>query len=232
MNSLKSLSKPKAIIYDWDNTLVDSWPLIQRSIDKTMIAFDKEPWGLEKVKNSVHQSMRESFPQIFGDKWQEAGEIYKKSYHEIHLDIDFLPNAYDLIRTVAKTDILQFVISNKVGSTLRQECKALRVSDLFFAIIGAHDAYNDKPSKDPVDLALMGSDLDPNKDEIWFIGDTIADVHCALNSGCRPIIFKTQDGSISKSISPQLIKEKSIISYDDHLEIKEILLSLTDIESK
>ena len=102
-NNLANLPKPKAIIYDWDNTLVNTWPLIQKSIDKTMIAMGKEPWGLEKVKNSVHKSMRESFPEIFGSNWQEAGKIYKDSYQDIHLGISFLPKARELIEEVAKT---------------------------------------------------------------------------------------------------------------------------------
>lgn len=219
MTKIKDLPKPKAIIYDWDNTLVDSWPLIQQSIDKTLIEMGHEPWGIEKVKNSVHKSMRESFPLVFGEKWQEAGKLYKQNYLDIHLAINFLPNARNMIEFISKNNIMQIVISNKMGPTLRQECKALQVEDLFFSIIGANDANNDKPSKDPVDLALLGSDLDPNKDEIWFIGDTIADVECALNSGCRPIIFSSDDGIISKSIAKDLIEDNDIATYFDHQNI-------------
>ena len=34
--ALLQLPKPKAVIFDWDNTLVDTWPLIHEAIDKTM----------------------------------------------------------------------------------------------------------------------------------------------------------------------------------------------------
>ncbi len=64
--ALLKLPKPKAVIFDWDNTLVDTWPLIQAAIDATMRATGREEWGLEKVRNNVHKSMRESFPKIFG----------------------------------------------------------------------------------------------------------------------------------------------------------------------
>jgi phosphoglycolate phosphatase len=225
--NIDKLLMPKAIIYDWDNTIVDSWPLIQKSIDKTMIAMGREPWGLEKVKNSVHKSMRESFPDIFGDRWQEAGQIYKNSYLDLHLEIDFLPNAKNLIESVAKADILQFIISNKMGPTLRQECQSLGVKDLFFSVIGAGDASSDKPSTSQVDLALIGTDLDPSKDEIWFIGDSIADIECAINSKCRPIIFGAEEGVISKSIPSSLIKEKSIISYFNHSDLIDVIKKIT-----
>ena len=98
--------KPKAIIFDWDNTLVDTWPLIQQSIDGTLIAMNKEPWGLEKVRNNVHKSMRESFSEIFGNDWQKAGEIYQNTYRSLHLkELYFLPNALKLINHIAQKGI-------------------------------------------------------------------------------------------------------------------------------
>ncbi|MFM7557883.1 MAG: HAD family hydrolase, partial [Alphaproteobacteria bacterium] len=96
--NFQKLRKPDAVIFDWDNTLVDTWPLIHQSINKTMEAMDKPVWSFQKVKDTVHKSMRESFPEIFGNSWQEAGDIYKKSYQEIHLDkICLLPNSLNLL---------------------------------------------------------------------------------------------------------------------------------------
>jgi phosphoglycolate phosphatase len=206
--AFQNLKKPKAIIFDWDNTLVDTWPLIQYSIDATMRKMGKEEWGLEKVKNSVHKSMRESFPEIFGQNWQEAGEFYKNSYRAINLkELKFLDGALELIKTINELGILQFVVSNKIGATLRKEVENLDVKDLFFACIGAGDAIADKPSKDPVELAILGSDLKLGEDEIWFIGDTVADVCCAYNSNCTPIIFSEEEGKVSPTIPKDILQQ-------------------------
>ena len=78
--AFKNLKKPKAIVFDWDNTLVDTWPVIHLAINQTMQAMQKPQISLEEVRNTVHKSMRESFPSIFGNNWQEAGEIYKQCY--------------------------------------------------------------------------------------------------------------------------------------------------------
>ena len=205
--ALKNLPKPKAIIFDWDNTLVDTWPLIQAAVDTTMVEMGKEPWGLEKVRDNVHKSMRDSFPVIFGDDWERAGEIYKNSYRSMHLTkLYLLPAALELINKIEEKEILQFVVSNKMGPTLRKEAANMAIDKKFFAIIGAGDAIADKPSREPVELALLGSDLDPKKDEIWFIGDTIADVDCAYNSGCRPIVFGHLENEVSKTISQDLMR--------------------------
>jgi phosphoglycolate phosphatase len=222
--NLTKNNKPKAIIFDWDNTLVNTWPLIQSAIDNTMVKMGKEPWGLKKVKDNIHKSMRESFPAIFGDKWEEAGAIYKNSYRATHLDnLEFLPGSLDLINKIQELGILQFVVSNKIGNTLRQEAEKLGVSDKFFALIGAGDADDDKPSKKPVELALLGSDLDPQKDEIWFIGDTIADISCGYNSNCKPIAFNMDNMAVSKTIPKDILEngqgQGALPLYFDHQDL-------------
>jgi len=230
--ALLKLPKPKAVIFDWDNTLVDTWPLIHVAIDTTMEAMGKEKWGLDKVRNTVHKAMRDSFPEIFGTNWQKAGEIYKNTYRSIHLDkLRLLPNTLELLNTLEERGILQFVVSNKIGATLRKEAEKLGLEKKFFSIVGSLDASADKPSREPVELALLGSDLDPKKDEIWFIGDTIADVECAWNAGCRAIVYAHADNKISATISEKILRESRnnegpIPIYFDHNELVELLAKL------
>ncbi len=227
--ALVHLKKPKAIIFDWDNTLVDTWPLIQYSIDKTMSEMGREAWGLEKVRDNVHKSMRESFPIIFGNDWEEAGKIYKNNYRSIQLErIRFLPHALELIKKIHEQGITQFIVSNKIGVSLRKEAKQLEVDRFFFAVVGANDANADKPSREPVELALLGSDIDCKKDEVWFIGDTIADVECAYASGCTPIVYGYSSNQISKTISKEILAKGkegkgAIPVYFDHQELIELL---------
>ena len=227
--ALLALPKPKAIIFDWDNTLADTWPLIQNAIDTTMTAMGHQPWGLEKVRDNVHKSMRESFPEIFGNDWQKAGEIYKNTYRSSHIElIQLLPNALELINAIEKQGIIQFVVSNKIGNTLRKEVAKIGIDQKFFALIGATDANADKPSKEPVELALLGSDLDPKKDEIWFVGDTITDVECAYNSGCRPIVYGHSKDQVSTTIPKKLLAEGrngegALPLYFDHQELIDCL---------
>lgn len=229
IQALKNLKKPQAIIFDWDNTLVNTWPLIQQAINITMTKMQMELWSLEKVRNTVHKSMRDSFPDIFGERWQEAGEIYRNSYSAINLDqLELLPNALTLLKKAQEKNILQFVVSNKIGSTLRREVKKLAVEKYFFSVIGALDAKADKPSNSPVEMALQGSGIDCKKDQVWFVGDTIADVECAFNSSCSPIIFSDDNNKISSSISQEIIssgyRNSGVIPlYFDHKHLSEML---------
>ena len=219
---------PRAVIFDWDNTLVDTWPLIHSAINETMEKMDRELWHIDKVKTDIHKSMRESFPALFGENWQEAGEIYKNAYRSQHLNkMEFLSGAIELINFLHQKDILLFVISNKMGNTLRMELESLKMTDKFLAIVGAGDAAFDKPHKAPVELALGGSGLDPEKDLIWFVGDTITDIECAINSNCQPILYGKGANVPKDLIAREIVKkEKPMLCFENHQEILDKLKSL------
>jgi phosphoglycolate phosphatase len=221
MNNKFPNTLPRAVIFDWDNTLVDTWPLIHFAINQTMEKMGRELWSLEKVKTDIHKSMRESFPALFGDRWQEAGEIYKNSYRSQHLEkLEFLSGATQLIDFLHQKGILIFIISNKMGDTLRMEAENLKVTNKFLSLIGSGDAMRDKPHKDPVDLALQGSGLDPKKDLIWFVGDTITDIECAINSSCQPILYGEGKNVPQDLMVEQMAKtEKPMLQFDSHQEI-------------
>ncbi len=215
-------TKPKAIVFDWDNTLADTWPLIHRALNKALTAFDKEEWSLEKVKNTIHKSMRESFPSLFGNDWQEAGKIYIDSYAHDHLQhLKLLSGAMDLLKAMKEKNVPAFLVSNKIGTTLRKEINNLELNDYFYSVIGAMDADSDKPNTDPVDLALQGFDYSLNDKDIWFIGDTIADIDCGLNCGFTAVAFSSDKDFVSKSITERLDQDNynNLPLFFDHEDL-------------
>ena len=40
-----------------------------------------------------------------------------------------------------------------------------------------------------VNFALKDSDINPQDDLVWFVGDAISDIECAYRSHCQPILF-------------------------------------------
>lgn len=210
---------PKAIIFDWDNTLTDTWPLIIYAMNVMLRKMGHKEWSEEEVMSKTHLSMRDYFPKLFGNKWQEAGEIYVDTYHKENLTkLKFLPNVLDLLDLLGKKNIKLFVISNKRGKTLRKEAENFGVADKFIKIVGSNDAIEDKPSPKIVDFTLSDTNLDPKNDIIWFIGDSEVDLECAINSKCISILFG--DG---QNISEKL-KKKSLY-FKNHQEIIDYIKS-------
>ncbi len=56
-----SLPYPKAVIFDWDDTLVDGWPAIHEATNDTLTTFGLEPWTYEQTRANVRRSMRDIF---------------------------------------------------------------------------------------------------------------------------------------------------------------------------
>ena len=184
--------KPNAIIFDWDNTLVDSWVVIQDAMNATFRDFDLPQWTLEETQTNVAKSLRDSFPEMFGDRWEDAREAFYGHFEGMHLDrLTPLPGASEAIRDLQETGIYLGVVSNKTGHLLRREAEKLGWDKHFGQIIGATDAARDKPAKDPVVMALGGSGFETGPD-VWFAGDARIDMECALNAGCTPVLVRSE----------------------------------------
>jgi phosphoglycolate phosphatase len=183
------LPVPKAVIFDWDNTLVNTWPIIHDALNRTFVEHGLPLWSFEQTKARVRKSMRDSFPEIFGENWKEAGAAYQAHYRASHLNkLEALPQAREVLEAVKKLGLYSVVVSNKKGENLRKEAEHIGWTDLFDNITGADDATRDKPFADPVLLALAGSGF-ASAPDVWFIGDSEIDLECAKNTGCTAILY-------------------------------------------
>ncbi|MCC9622888.1 HAD family hydrolase [Thalassospira sp. MA62] len=181
---------PKAVIFDWDNTLVDSWGTIQAALNLTFDEFGLDRWSMDETKQRVARSLRDSFPGLFGeDRWEEAKDSFYRHFQSIHLEtLTPLIGAYDLLCALRDQGIYQGVVSNKNGNFLRAEAEHLGWTSFFGKIIGATDAENDKPAADPVHMA-MGDSSAPQYENLWFVGDSAVDIQCARNVGAAAILI-------------------------------------------
>ncbi len=183
------MSLPRAVIFDWDNTLVDSWGTIHAALSRMFVAMGHTPWSLDETKQRVRQSLRDAFPALFGDRWQEARTLYLEAFEAIHLErLSPLAGAADLLASLREQAIYCAIVSNKTGRLLRREVAALGWDDYFSAVVGAGDAVRDKPDPAPVGLALAKGGFHPDE-TVWFVGDTGIDIACAHRSGCYAVLI-------------------------------------------
>jgi len=186
---MRSLVKPKAVLFDWDNTLVDTWPVIHKALNMTMRFMEHEEWSLDYVKATVKKSMRDSFPELFGDRWQIAADKYQESYRSIHLqELGVLPGSEEVLKLLKTTGWFIGIVSNKKGPSLRRELEHLGWGHYFNVAVGAEDAAQDKPYAAPVLHALKDTTLTTDA-HVWFVGDTGVDLECAQITRCTPILY-------------------------------------------
>jgi phosphoglycolate phosphatase len=189
---------PRAIIFDWDNTLVDTWPTIHDAMNHTLVHFHMEPWTLTETRARVRQSMRDRFPTLFGDAWHKAADIFYDRYREIHIErLAPLPGAREMLECLHAKGVFMAIVSNKTGEYLRLEAAHLGWDTFLKNLVGAGDATRDKPAVDPVHLALQGSGTSPDQ-SVWFVGDADIDLECAINAGCVPVLLRENTPEIGE----------------------------------
>ena len=184
---------PTAVLFDWDGTLVDAWGAIHRAMSETLTEHGLPTWPAEETRRRI-RSLKEYFPQAFGDRWDTARVAFRDRYRAVHLqELRVLPGALDLIRAAAALGVPVAVVSNKTGEALRLESTHLGWDGHFHRLVGSGDAPRDKPDPAPVGVALEGTGIAPGE-RVWLVGDSPIDVACAVGAGCLPVVVGAADG--------------------------------------
>lgn len=182
-------TKPRAIIFDWDNTLVDTWETIHEALVGTLERMGHEPWTLAETKSRVARSLKHSFPELFGPRWEEARRIYLDSYAAIHLErLSALPGAGTMLAALHEADYYLAVVSNKTGASLRTEAQHIGWNRYFRRLVGAGDARADKPDPACFAFALEGSGIVAGRN-VWYVGDTALDMQSAHQAGLTGVLL-------------------------------------------
>ena len=199
------LPPPRAILFDWDNTLVDTWGTIQAALNAALTAMGFPAWSMEECRIRVRASLRDTFPRMFGERWPEARDIFYATYRASHLEtLRALPEAERVTSSLACQGYFLGVVSNKTGPLLRAEAAKLGWERNFGRLVGAGDAKVDKPAPDPIYLATQELGLSTYKD-VWYVGDAAIDVECARHAGCIAILVGPAAGEEDriKQLSPE-----------------------------
>lgn len=187
------LPRPDAVLFDWDSTLVDNWGGITRALSTTFTEYGLDPWDEVQVRANAKLSMRDSFPKLFGERWEDASKKFYESFASIHLEtLRPLPGAVELLDALAAEAIPMGIVSNKSGIYLRLETGHLGWDRYFHRILGSHDAPKDKPAADPIHMALEGTGVAAGP-SVWFVGDSAVDLAAAHAARCVPVLLHPED---------------------------------------
>ena len=210
--SNSSLFKPDAILFDWDGTLIDSLPALHSYYNHVLSAYNLPLLTLDEAKKRIRKSARDVFPEIFGDKAEEALDLYFAHARKTHLDhvreIDgadtFLRRLQTYVRPLA-------VVSNKRNEFLQREVTLMGWNGLVHPVVGAGVAARDKPAPDALMLAMNRMNVNPDTHHVWYVGDTETDMQAAYAAGCQPIFIEhglgTRADCVGVGVEPYFVAD-------------------------
>ena len=141
------------LLFDWDNTLVDTWGLVHESLRVALRGLGMREWDLEETKRRLGASLRDNFPRMFGERALEAKALYRGHFLSRHLEaLRPFSEAEALLRWL-QPDLHreQCVVSNCEQRTGwgRFACgdSAFGVGGVFSSVVGAEDLVRDKPDR-------------------------------------------------------------------------------------
>jgi len=191
--TLQPHTLPPAIVFDWDNTLIDTLPLIADANNRIRSHFGLPDWTMEEVHSSTQQVGREGLRRHYGERWQEAEKIFYDYIGANHLTgLRLMPGAEDLILWLKGAGVPMAILSNKRGGLLRAEVEQLGWSGHFSVILGPDDIDNiGKPR--PEGMWAIMDRLATQQDmraHVWYAGDTGNDLKTAHAAGVIPVFIE------------------------------------------
>jgi phosphoglycolate phosphatase len=193
------LPRPSAILFDWDNTLIDGWAAIAAALNAVFRKHAMPEWSSADAQARVRGSLRDTFPAMFGRSWKRDAKLFYATLETEHLThLRAMPGAAALLETSAIAP--RAVVSNKAGDFLRREVTHLGWDRHFGSVVGAGDALADKPDAAPLLLALKRLGV-PAGPQVWYVGDTALDMRAARAAGCAAVLLGTaaHDGGVAQA---------------------------------
>lgn len=182
---------PKAVLLDWDDTLAHTRSSVVDAMEYILKKYNKEPWDITKVKyRDTKKSLKENFPNFFGEDANRAYNEYLKYYIEYAYNKVYpMEKADEFLKLCNQNKIDLYIISNKEKSLLLKEVEFCFPNISFKKILGNGDAPLNKLNPAPVFVALKDVTYEVNRDNVWLIGDTKQDTECAYNAEIQPILL-------------------------------------------
>lgn len=207
----------KAVIFDFDGTLIDTNGLILESFKHT---FSKHlaicPKEEEIVKHFGEPLIKTM--KFYDNK--NAEELYKTyiTYNERIHDkmVKSFDGALEIIMKLKKMGIKSGIVSSKRKDLVKRGLRVIGLPELMDVIITPEDTSKHKPDGEPLEKACSILNIKPK--EALMVGDSHFDILCGKNAGAKTCLVKY-------SILPikELMKYAPDYVIDNLIEIEGII---------
>ena len=185
------LKLPKAVFFDWDGTLVDSFAFLHAAHNHTRKTLGREPFSLEVFAGYFGQPRETLYAHLYEGQVEDAKKHFEAFVLANHIEqLKPCEGAEDVLRWLQGHGIPCGIVTNKKRSLVEAEIGHYGWAQYFVSVVGAGEAEHDKPSHLPLRLAVERAELSLNPSDIWYVGDTENDLACGDGYGAHNIFIE------------------------------------------
>jgi phosphoglycolate phosphatase len=180
-----------AVLFDFDGTLVDSYPAITASVNHVRSLYGLPPLPEAEVRRHVGRGaaylLERTVPQ--GDLTANV-EAYRAHHPSVlRSGTTLLPGAADALRVLHGHGFRLGVCSNKPVAFTRELAAYLGVAPYLDVLLGPEDVARPKPAPDMLLASLPRLGLPAA--EVLYVGDMVVDVQTARGAGLAVWVVPT-----------------------------------------
>jgi phosphoglycolate phosphatase len=178
----------RALVFDLDGTLVDSYRAIALGVNAAREAFALAPLAIEDVKRRVGHGLEDLMEDVLGPARAERGAaLFRATYERIYLDAtEALPDAVEAIAGLRARGYRLSVASNKPARFSAPILERLGMLASFDTVEGPETAGATKP--DPRMIGRCLATMGVGKEHAAYVGDMTLDVESAARAGVASIL--------------------------------------------
>jgi HAD superfamily hydrolase (TIGR01549 family) len=176
----------QGIIFDFDGTLVDTFPGIFSAWDRTFKLLNLGPLPPERVKKAIGPTKDAYLRIILEDLYNSHGQIALETFRGIYKSesiyaTTLFPGIPELLETLDNTGIRMGIASNKPFTQVMKLVEHFGLADCFSPILGPEKVKDGKPAPDM--LLECGREWDLPAARLLVAGDTDMDLIAGRNAG-------------------------------------------------
>lgn len=185
----------KAVIFDIDGVLIDSFEANLKFFQNLMVAAGYPSPTREEFPSLFHLSMMDVIKKLVGPQSPEEivrvyqlGETRSVVYP---VELVNIPDGADEIIKTLSEDYLLALATSRVRNSVYEIPSLAKLERYFRAVASYEDTENHKPFPDPLLYAAQKLGVAPG--ECVYIGDVENDIKAALAAGMKSILFSKEN---------------------------------------
>lgn len=179
----------KAILFDFDGTLVNSAPGIVKTMEQVFTEMNVEVPTEEAMRATIGLPLRLALKELghLDDKRaDDATELYRALFPVYEVGyVTVFPDVTETLMSLKEKGIRMAVVTSRDTVSLKLIADRRELTPFFETYVTGADGFLPKPAPDMVLELLKRMKL--KEDEVLVVGDTTFDIDMGNSAGCKTV---------------------------------------------